>query len=263
MFKNFLKTIKSIFLLFITFLLLSDCSGSLKNKNSVCVVPGTTAKNQRSFSSKDLKEKEFKEILTNKEVPTKNTNKEVSTNNTNKKNNVISLVPATKQNSNIWINLTTKNGKYMQPFFQNKKALTKDQATYQLYYELNEMWITGRKPPNLLFFIVVFNGNRVGIIKCVGLTDSKTALISYITAKKYARQGIATNALKMLINLIKHLNEIGVYNCEYCALWIFNDNLASIRVAEKNGFVPKKENSKEKKKKYVLEIKSSENNEKK
>ncbi len=161
------------------------------------------------------------------------------------------LIPAVRNTSHeeYWKNLVTDNDDYIKTFFLNRKALTKVQAIVEFREAINVMW--NDASPDELFFISTLNGNYAGIIKCSGLTSSETT-IGYVTAKEYKGQNVATNALKMLVKLLKRLNENKFYSIEKTLLWIFDDNPASIAVAEKNGFTYDKQDAANNRARYKL-----------
>ena len=81
---------------------------------------------------------------------------------------------------------------------------------------------------------IIANGNYIGDIwcYCIDTNEEPNAMISYcIFQKAYQSQGIATKAVAIFlkeIQAIYALNTIGAFT--------FSDNLASVRVLEKNGF---------------------------
>lgn len=164
------------------------------------------------------------------------------------------LLPATEseEDLNYWKGLTTKDKEYIQTFFQNREPLTESSATSQFNKTMRSMWKT--KKPDSMLFIVLLNGNYAGIINCAGLKGTTGVTIGYVTAKEYSGQGVATNALKMFIQFVKHLNEKSSYKVPKAMLYIFDDNAASIRVSEKNGFTFVEDDEKTKISKYELKL---------
>lgn len=81
---------------------------------------------------------------------------------------------------------------------------------------------------------VIADGNYIGDIWCfcIDLNEVPNAMLSYcIFDKSYLSQGIATKAVAMFLKDAKTkygLKSIGAFS--------FSDNIASIRVLEKNGF---------------------------
>ena len=81
---------------------------------------------------------------------------------------------------------------------------------------------------------VIANGNYIGDIwcYCMDAHEEPNAMLSYcIFEKAYWSQGIATKAVAMFLKEVRArfaLRTIGAFT--------FSDNLASIRVLEKNGF---------------------------
>lgn len=82
---------------------------------------------------------------------------------------------------------------------------------------------------------IIVNGNYIGDIwcYCMDKNEEPNAMLSYcIFEKAYWSQGIATEAVTMFLKEIQEkyaLSTIGAFT--------FSENLASIRVLEKNGFV--------------------------
>ena len=81
---------------------------------------------------------------------------------------------------------------------------------------------------------IIANGNYIGDIwcYCIDADEEPNAMLSYcIFEKAYWSQGIATVAVAMFLKEVRTkyaLNTVGAFT--------FSDNLASIRVLEKNGF---------------------------
>ena len=81
---------------------------------------------------------------------------------------------------------------------------------------------------------IIANGNYIGDIwcYCIDTNEEPNAMISYcIFEKAYQSQGIATKAVAIFLKEVRAryaLNTIGAFT--------FSDNLASVRVLEKNGF---------------------------
>ena len=81
---------------------------------------------------------------------------------------------------------------------------------------------------------IIADGNYVGDIwcYCINANDEPNAMLSYcIFDKTYWSQGIATKAVAMFLDDVREkyaLRTIGAFT--------FSDNVASIRVLEKNGF---------------------------
>lgn len=81
---------------------------------------------------------------------------------------------------------------------------------------------------------IIANGNYIGDIwcYCIDTNEEPNAMISYcIFQKAYHSQGIATKAVAIFLKEVRAryaLNTIGAFT--------FSDNLASIRVLEKNSF---------------------------
>ena len=90
---------------------------------------------------------------------------------------------------------------------------------------------------------IIANGNYVGDIwcYCVDANEKPNAMLSYcIFEKAFWSQGIATEAVAMFLKEIRAkyaLSTIGAFT--------FSENLASIRVLEKNGFAEIEEFSEE------------------
>ena len=84
--------------------------------------------------------------------------------------------------------------------------------------------------------MVTLDGEYCGIISCHELGYRDDAVISYVTTKEYKNQKVATNALKMVLGLLRRLNEKGFYSVRTVSVWIFDDNEPSIRVAKSGGF---------------------------
>ena len=90
---------------------------------------------------------------------------------------------------------------------------------------------------------IIANGNYVGDIwcYCINVNEEPNAMLSYcIFEKAYWSQGIATETVAIFLKEVQAkyaLNSIGAFT--------FSDNLASIRVLEKNGFTELEEFSEE------------------
>ena len=122
------------------------------------------------------------------------------------------------------------------------------------YYNsyMKDMW--KKSPPNSLFFLMSLNSERVGIISTSTLTSSDEITIGYVTEQSKANKGIATNSLKIMVQLLKYMKDNSIYNYSKLALWIFDENTGSIKVAEKNGFKLSEKNEAKQLSKYTLKI---------
>lgn len=91
--------------------------------------------------------------------------------------------------------------------------------------------------------IIIADGNYIGNIWCccIDVNEEPNAMLSFcIFEKTYWSRGIATETVALFLQEIKtkyELNTIGAFS--------FADNLASIRVLEKNGFTVLEEFSEE------------------
>lgn len=94
------------------------------------------------------------------------------------------------------------------------------------YMALNSSWILQSKDTNQI----------IGLINCFSITESKSTGMGYILSPEFHGQGLAKEASnKVLEHLFK------TWNVSYVELWIYEDNLPSIGLAQKLGF--KLENS--------------------
>lgn len=170
------------------------------------------------------------------------------------------LIPAANSSKDLdyWTNLVTTDKEYMQTFFLNRDLLDNRRATSQYDEIFESMWVETK--PNTLLFIATLDGKYCGIIGCDEIKDSSSPIVFYATSKEYKNQGIATNSVKMLINLLKHLNETKFYDIKSISVWIFDDNIASITVAKNNGFVYTENDEVNKRSRYSLTLKTESEN---
>ncbi len=224
-------------LVLITSLFVPGCGGAQITQNTPFLSEKTNEDQYAYASHLDLDQQTLENLLTIKE-----NNKEYK------------LIPAGKytKDENYWTNLVTNDENYIQTFFLNRKALTKIQAVLEYRNAINIMW--NNKLPDELFFIATLNGDYAGILKCSGLSSGEDVTIGYVTAKEYAGQGVATNSLKMFVELIKHLNKNEFCSVKKLLLWIFDDNPASIAVAQKNGFTCDEKDAENERSRYSLDI---------
>lgn len=169
--------------------------------------------------------------------------------------NEYKLIPASNNSKyrEYWTSLVTKDENYVKLFFQNRQGVNREQAISKFNNYIGAMW-NFQGVPDELFFITAVNGKFAGIIMCSGITSEDTVTIGYITAKEYAGQGIATNSLKIMVKLIKHLNSTKFCHASAASVWIFDDNPASIAVANNNGFVYQEHDSENNKSRYSTSI---------
>lgn len=220
--------------------LTSSCTNTSNNQeNTSSLEIKTKNDNTYSYASHlNLSEKELENLLTIKS-----------------QGNEYKLIPTTDSDvhKDFWCNLVTTDEKYMQTFFLNRKLPSKSRAESQFNSKIKSMWKSSNQPDSL-FFLVMLNGEYCGAIESAELTSEETAFIGYITKKEYSGQGVATNALKIFVNLIRTLNDSNFYNVSNLSLWIFDSNKASINVAKKNGFVYTEADAINKRSRYVLKI---------
>ncbi|MCD8084967.1 MAG: GNAT family N-acetyltransferase [Clostridiales bacterium] len=79
---------------------------------------------------------------------------------------------------------------------------------------------------------IYYNGEYVGDIWCYGLWEEPDAMLSYcIFEKKLWGKGIATEAVRLFVEFLRndyHIKTIGAFT--------YRNNIASVRVLNKNGF---------------------------
>ncbi|MGN1044280.1 MAG: GNAT family N-acetyltransferase [Acutalibacteraceae bacterium] len=227
-------------------------SGLLIGCSSITNNPTTNASEQ-TYSSQDYENsfQSLSEVL--------NISKDELENKLTLKNNdnTYRLVPATNtsENLNFYKDLVVYGDKeYTKLYFQNKKM--KDERQAENYYNsyMNEMW--KKSPPDLYFFLTFLNNEPAGIISTSSLTDSKEITIGYITDQSKANKKVATNSLKILVEFLKYLKSANVYNYEKLSLWIFDENISSIKVAQNNGFTLSDTNKDKQMSKYTLNLKN-------
>jgi RimJ/RimL family protein N-acetyltransferase len=71
----------------------------------------------------------------------------------------------------------------------------------------------------------------IGLVNCFSVEMSKSTGMGYILASEFQNKGLATEAAN---KALEHL--FSVWNLPYIELWIFDDNLASVALAQKLGF---------------------------
>ena len=95
-------------------------------------------------------------------------------------------------------------------------------------------WIAHCKDQNpAINFAVTFNGELAGSIGCVIKEDvyRKNMEIGYFIGEKFLGKGIATEAVRLLLEYIQqHFDVVRVY------AEVFEHNKASMKVLQKNGF---------------------------
>lgn len=90
---------------------------------------------------------------------------------------------------------------------------------------------------------IVAKGEYIGDIwcYCINVNKEPNAMLSYcIFEKQYWSQGIATKAVAKFLKVVQNKYELSTIGA-----FTFSENLASIRVLEKNGFVVIEEFSEE------------------
>lgn len=170
-------------------------------------------------------------------------------------NDTLKLVPAmnTSKDLDFYKSLVVYGDEeYTKLYFQNKKMKNEQQAKNYYNSNMKDMW--KKSPPNSLFFLISLNNERVGIISTSTLTSSDEITIGYVTEQSKANKGIATNSLKIMVQLLKYMKDNSIYNYSKLALWIFDENTGSIKVAEKNGFKLSEKNEAKQLSKYTLKI---------
>lgn len=95
-------------------------------------------------------------------------------------------------------------------------------------------WITHANSQGpVVSFAIVYNGNIAGSIGCVPKQDiSRKAIeIGYFVGEKYWGKGIATEAVRLLVDFIDtRMDVVRIY------AHVFAHNKSSMRVLQKNGF---------------------------
>ncbi|MEP6846128.1 MAG: GNAT family N-acetyltransferase [Panacibacter sp.] len=95
-------------------------------------------------------------------------------------------------------------------------------------------WVAHCKDQNpVINFAVIYNGKVAGSIGCVPKTDvyRKSMEIGYFIGEQFKGLGIATEAVRILLEYIAHRFDVVRIYAE-----VFSHNKASMRVLRKNGF---------------------------
>lgn len=95
-------------------------------------------------------------------------------------------------------------------------------------------WVAHCKDQNpVINFAVIYNGKVAGSIGCVPKTDvyRKSMEIGYFIGEQFKGFGIATEAVRILLEYIAHRFDVVRIYAE-----VFSHNKASMRVLRKNGF---------------------------
>jgi RimJ/RimL family protein N-acetyltransferase len=95
-------------------------------------------------------------------------------------------------------------------------------------------WIAHCKEQHpVINFAVTYNGKVAGSIGCVPKTDvyRKSIEIGYFIGEQFKGNGIATEAVRILLEYVQHRFDVVRIYAE-----VFANNKASMRVLEKNGF---------------------------
>lgn len=169
--------------------------------------------------------------------------------------NIYKLIPATDSNKDLkyWKDLVVfGDEKYVGSYFLDRKLRTENQAKSRYEKIMTAMW--QQKPPDTQFYIILLNEEFAGIIDATELTSDYNAKIGYITAQHQVSKGVATNALHIVVELLKYLKCNNFYSIPNISLWIFDDNAASITVAKKNGFVYAELDIENKRSRYILNL---------
>lgn len=170
-------------------------------------------------------------------------------------NNIFKLVPATQSSTDLdfYKDLVVYGDKeYTKLYFQNKKMKNEEQAKSHYSSYMTDMW--KNSPPHSLFFLISLNDERVGIISTSALVSSDEVTIGYITKQSKTNRGIATNSLKIIVQLLKNIKNNNTYKYSKLSLWIFDENVNSIKVAKRNGFELSEKNYEQQLSKYTLSL---------
>ena len=122
---------------------------------------------------------------------------------------------AIADNKNVWNNL-------------------RDQLPHPYTIDDARDWIThckNQKP--LVNFAIIYNGEVAGSIGCVPKADvyCRNVEIGYFIGEKFWGKGIATEAVRILIEyILNHFEAVRIY------AEVFAHNKASMKVLQKNGF---------------------------
>lgn len=168
---------------------------------------------------------------------------------------IFKLVPATENSVDLdfYKDLVVYGDEeYTKLYFQNKKMKNEEQARNHYNSYMMDMW--KKSPPSSLFFLISLNDERVGIISTGTLVSSDEIMIGYVTEQSKANKGIATNALKIIVQLLKQMKDNNTYNYSKLSLWIFDENVSSIKVAKRNGFELSEKNYDQQLSKYTLNL---------
>jgi ribosomal-protein-alanine N-acetyltransferase len=140
-------------------------------------------------------------------------------------------------NSEIYLRPWMKEDARQLAFVANNKNIWKnvrDSIPYPYTIHDAEKWIAHcHKQKPVVNFGVIYNAALVGSIGCVPKTDvySKSIEIGYFIGEPYWNLGIATQAVRILVDYIeKQFDAVRLY------AEVFSYNKASMHVLHKNGF---------------------------
>ncbi|MDR1364610.1 MAG: GNAT family N-acetyltransferase [Oscillospiraceae bacterium] len=161
----------------------------------------------------------------------------------------ISLKPMTNTPDTwaLWMDLFhNADPEYMKNYAEG--ALRKVEEIREDYFlRLYRNWFS-EKPQSLAFTIFYSEDcnspqkliGRVTVGSLLFWSNNDLTEIGYVLLQKYQGRGIMTKAVEMVLNFLRFLIKQRIYCFETIRLTIRKPNIASQRVAEKNGFVSEK-----------------------
>jgi len=107
------------------------------------------------------------------------------------------------------------------------------------------MWNPNSKEnikPFSMAFISVYNGKFAGEIAIGPLRGNKNISpeIGYVTLREFSGKHVTYNALKILIEFLKYLNSLKIYNISTLRATAHLKNIASQKILSKSGFTTTK-----------------------
>ncbi len=161
--------------------------------------------------------------------------------------NNFKLIPISdsEEFTEFWKDLFVRaNPDYMK-YYATGKLKTNSQASADFKRRYTRMWNPNSKKiikPFSMAFISTYNGEFAGEIVAGPIRGSKHIIpeIGYVTLQKFCGKHIASNGLKILIDFLKKLNELSIYNIKTLRATVHLKNYASQKVLSKCGFNAKK-----------------------
>ena len=151
----------------------------------------------------------------------------------------VRLIPLEKcpETWELWKSLFVNANENYMKYYAEGKLRTEARARYDYNFRLDRLW--KREKPHSLTFVIEVDGvlaGKTSVGSLVKFSESNLTEIDYVLLEKFSGHGITTKSVGLVIKFLKYLIAENKYKLNILRLTAKTSNIASQKVALKNGF---------------------------